>query len=58
MLGGLDRPSAGKPSVDGRDMLKLSPRELTVYKRETVGFVWQNKARGPWRFATAGRRPS
>jgi ABC-type lipoprotein export system ATPase subunit len=45
MLGGLDRPSAGNLMVDGRDLLKFSERDLMHYKRETVGFVWQNQAR-------------
>ena len=53
MLGGLDRPSAGKLHVDGKDMLKMTDRELTRYKRETVGFIWQNKARNLIPYLTA-----
>ncbi|MFC4099446.1 ATP-binding cassette domain-containing protein [Paenibacillus xanthanilyticus] len=53
MLGGLDRPSAGRLAVDGIDMLKLTDRELSRYKRETVGFVWQNKARNLIPYLTA-----
>lgn len=45
MLGGLDRPTAGKLIVDGKNLLRLSDRELVKYKLETVGFVWQNNAR-------------
>ncbi len=45
MVGGLDRPSAGKLTVDGRDLFKLNEKELVDYKRNTVGFVWQNNAR-------------
>ena len=45
MIGGLDRPSAGRLFVDGKDLFKLSDRELERYKRSTVGFVWQNDAR-------------
>ncbi len=45
LLGGLDRPTAGKLFVDGKDLLKMSERDLVRYKRETVGFVWQNNAR-------------
>lgn len=50
MIGGLDRPSAGRLIVDGKDLFKLSERELVEYKRSTVGFVWQNNARNllPW----------
>lgn len=53
MLGGLDRPSAGQLTVDGQDMLKFSDRDLTRYKRETVGFVWQNNARNLIPYLTA-----
>ncbi|OUM95897.1 MAG: ABC transporter [Thermobacillus sp. ZCTH02-B1] len=53
MLGGLDRPSAGKLYVDGKDLLKMTDRELTRYKRETVGFIWQNKARNLIPYLTA-----
>ena len=45
MLGGLDRPSAGRLLVDGKDLFKLGERELVEYKLRTVGFVWQNNAR-------------
>ena len=45
MLGGLDRPSAGKLVVDGKDLFRLNERELVEYKRNTVGFVWQNNGR-------------
>jgi ABC-type lipoprotein export system ATPase subunit len=34
-------------------MLKYSERELTQYKKETVGFVWQNKARNLIPYLTA-----
>lgn len=45
MIGGLDRPSAGKLIVKGTDLLRIKQRELTDYKKKTVGFVWQNNAR-------------
>lgn len=44
-LGGLDRPTAGKLEVDGQDLLKFNRRQLTTYRREQVGFVWQQTAR-------------
>ena len=53
MIGGLDRPSAGKLFVDGLDLFKLSDRELVDYKRRTVGFVWQNNARNLVPYLTA-----
>ncbi|PLS01072.1 ABC transporter ATP-binding protein [Neobacillus cucumis] len=45
LLGGLDRPTAGKLIVDGKDLLRLSDKDIVKYKLETVGFVWQNNAR-------------
>ena len=45
ILGGLDRPSAGRVTVDGRDLLKLSEARLNKYRREEVGFVWQQPSR-------------
>lgn len=53
MLGGLDTPSAGKLTVNGNDMLKMSERSLVKYKRESVGFVWQNNARNLVPYLTA-----
>ena len=45
MLGGLDKPSAGTLTVDGRNLLKFTDRDMIEYKRNTVGFVWQNNGR-------------
>lgn len=45
MLGGLDRPSAGKLYVDGKNLFSMTEKELVAYKRSTVGFVWQNNGR-------------
>ncbi|WP_168123244.1 ABC transporter ATP-binding protein [Paenibacillus sp. HB172176] len=53
MLGGLDRPTAGKLIVDGKDMLKFKERDLVRYKRSSVGFVWQNNARNLIPYLTA-----
>ncbi|MBD0382707.1 ABC transporter ATP-binding protein [Paenibacillus sedimenti] len=53
MLGGLDRPSAGNLHVDGKDLLKFKESDLVTYKRETVGFVWQNNARNLIPYLTA-----
>ncbi len=44
-LGGLDRPSAGQVHVGPWDLLKITEEDLVKYKRETVGFIWQNNAR-------------
>ena len=53
MIGGLDRPSAGRLLVDGKNLFQLSERELVDYKRSTVGFVWQNNARNLLPYLTA-----
>ncbi len=45
ILGGLDRPSAGRVWVDGLDLLKLSDPALNRYRSDKVGFVWQQGAR-------------
>lgn len=53
MIGGLDRPSAGKLYVDGKDLFKLTEKQLVTYKQQTVGFVWQNNARNLFPYLTA-----
>src|SRR5512141_2904809 len=45
ILGGLDRPSAGRVLVGGRDLLKLSEPELVRYRCREVGFLWQQPSR-------------
>lgn len=45
ILGGLDRPTAGQVKVADTDLLRLSDRGLNRYRREQVGFVWQQSAR-------------
>lgn len=41
LLGGIDRPDAGRLTVDGWDLGSLSRQELTEYRRRVVGFVFQ-----------------
>ena len=53
MIGGLDRPSAGKLIVDGKNLFKMNEHELVEYKRNTVGFVWQNIGRNLLPYMTA-----
>ncbi len=45
ILGGLDRPSAGRVTINGLDLLKASAGALDEYRRTQVGFVWQQTAR-------------
>ena len=42
LLGGLDSPTEGTITVDGRDISTLTENELADYRAETVGFVFQS----------------
>jgi ABC-type lipoprotein export system ATPase subunit len=53
ILGGLDRPSAGRALVDGKDLLRLSDAQLDRYRRDVVGFVWQQVSRNLLHYMTA-----
>ena len=53
ILGGLDRPSAGIVRVGEWDLLKITDEQLVEYKRNTVGFIWQNNARNLLPYLTA-----
>lgn len=53
MLGGLDRPSAGRLLVGGQDLLKLGDQALARYRLSQVGFVWQQSARNLLPYLTA-----
>jgi len=41
ILGGMDQPSQGKIIVDGEDITQYSEKQLTEYRRDKVGFVFQ-----------------
>ena len=41
MLGGLDRPTSGKVFVDGSDIFALNDDALTIFRRRSIGFVFQ-----------------
>ncbi|HQU44437.1 MAG TPA: ABC transporter ATP-binding protein [Pirellulales bacterium] len=41
LIGGLDKPTTGSVWFRDRDLAQLSSRELTLYRRDTVGFVFQ-----------------
>lgn len=53
ILGGLDRPSAGRVRVDGDDLLKMSYEAINHYRRTKVGFVWQQGSRNLIPYLTA-----
>ena len=42
MLGGLDTPTYGRVIVGGKDISKMKPDELTIFRRRRSGFVFQN----------------
>jgi peptide/nickel transport system ATP-binding protein len=45
VIGGLDTPSAGDVTVGSYDLLKMSNRQRVQYKRDIIGFVWQQPGR-------------
>ena len=42
LLGALDRSSSGSIDVDGKNLSKMSDAKLIHYRRETIGFIFQN----------------
>ncbi|MBN2007161.1 MAG: ATP-binding cassette domain-containing protein [Anaerolineae bacterium] len=53
VLGGLDRPSAGEAWVNGRNLAALSDGALDRYRRDEVGFIWQQPGRNLLGYLTA-----
>src|SRR4051794_20830961 len=53
ILAGLDVPTAGVARVAGADLLDMSGRERLRFRRELVGFVWQQTARNLLPYLTA-----
>lgn len=53
MIGGLDKPTAGRLYVDGKNLFTMSDEDLVNYKKKTVGFIWQNNARNLLPYLTA-----
>jgi len=53
ILGGLDRPSAGRVWVAGNDLLKMSYEAINEYRRTKIGFIWQQGARNLIPYLTA-----
>ncbi len=45
ILSGLDAPTAGRAVVAGHDLLTMTERERVLYRRHTVGFIWQQTSR-------------
>ena len=42
MLGGLDTPTSGSVQVENKSLEKLSEEQLTVFRRQRIGFIFQN----------------
>lgn len=42
LVGGLDYPDAGEVIIDGQDISKMKPDELTIFRRRKIGFIFQN----------------
>ena len=42
MLGGLDRPTSGSVTVDGKEIFSFKDEALTIFRRRKIGFVFQN----------------
>ena len=41
ILGGMDSPTSGQVLIDGQDIAQLTTKQLTTYRRQDVGFVFQ-----------------
>ena len=42
LIGGLDTPTKGQIIIRGHDIAALKPKELTIFRRRNIGFVFQN----------------
>jgi ABC-type lipoprotein export system ATPase subunit len=42
LLGGLDRPTSGQVEIDGRDLGRMTPRQLAEHRLHTVGIIFQS----------------
>lgn len=42
IIGGLDAPTFGQVCIGGREIGKMKPDDLTVFRRKNIGFIFQN----------------
>ena len=42
MMGGLDVPTSGSVQIDGKELAELNDEQLTIFRRRSIGFVFQN----------------
>lgn len=52
MIGGLETPTAGVLTIDGKDISTYSEAEMVRYRRNKVGFVWQKSAKNLFPYLT------
>ena len=45
VLGGLDKPTAGRAVVAGHDLMSMGPSDRTAFRRNAIGFIWQQTSR-------------
>lgn len=55
ILAGLDTPTAGAARVAGQDLLTMTAGDRLRYRRDTVGFVWQQTSRNLLPYLTAAQ---
>lgn len=58
VLSGLDVPTAGRATVAGWDLQRMSARDRLAYRRSVVGFIWQQTARNLLPYLSAAENVS
>jgi ABC-type lipoprotein export system ATPase subunit len=53
ILAGYDAPSAGRVTVGDKNLLRMRGKEVELYRREEVGFIWQQTSRNMFPYLTA-----
>lgn len=42
IVGALDNPTSGQVFIDGKDIFKMKDRDLTIFRRRNIGFIFQS----------------
>ena len=53
IIGGLERPTAGRIMVDGINLADMTEQQMNEYRKQKVGFVWQKSSRNMLGYLTA-----
>ncbi len=53
ILAGYDTPSAGRVTVGNKDLLRMTPNDVELYRRDEVGFIWQQTSRNMFPYLSA-----